>query len=414
MKIKPVWFLSSIVILMELGFTRLIPVASLQNVWLSYKYISILCAMVFLYSIMSEPVLHRDDFYGKYAFFVLFFFFVESMFPIFEYNAPINEVLSSGIRFLVLLLPAVLVKRIDAFEFEKFLKFVISATIAMLIFRFVLWVIYTQTNQTPFVEIFYYYRYYFGIYRLDGSALCLPVLIYEWYKFLDTKNSTNKVRNLLAVALCVGYVLVVNQSRAMAVCVIVVLLSMWLTISMNIKWKVFSVVIGIVAIIAILNSVYFADLVESLSPENAVYGGSTLVRTHAIEYYYNQNGISLLGYGFLPASNTFIQILRGAEENFYFEDLGFLGILFSNGLLGVVLYLIPILRILKLYIQMKKKRDFSATFMLGVLIYNVACALSLSQFDAQRIVGFVFVICLTEYLYYKNISEEVQVIEREY
>ena len=206
--------------------------------------------------------------------------------------------------------------------------------------------------------------------------------------------------------LCVGYVIVVNQSRAMSVCVIVVLLSMWLTISMNIKWKVFSVVIGIVAIVAILNSVYFSDLIESLSPENVAYGGSTLVRTKAIEYYYNQNGISLLGYGFLPASNTFIQILRGAEENFYFEDLGFLGLLFSNGLLGVMLYLIPILRILKLYLQMKRKRDFSATFMLGVLIYNVVCGLSLSQFDAQRIVGFAFVICLTEYLYYKNISEE--------
>nr|WP_300652114.1 hypothetical protein [uncultured Anaerobutyricum sp.] len=416
MKIRPIWFLSSIIILMELGVTRLIPISMLQSAWLSYKYISVICLIIYLYFLITKPTLNRNNFYGKYASIVVLFFICETAYTFFTFGASIVEIISTGAKFFILLLPAVLIEKIDSVHFKKFIQFTITATLLMLGFRFVLWLLYTQTNKTPFVEVFYYYRYYQGIYRLDGSALCMPVLIYEWYGLLSEKSLSNKIKKFILSVFCISYVFVVNQSRALEICVILILLSMWLTVQSNIRWKLISILLGCVAIVLILNSGYMANLIESLSPENVTYGGSTLTRTNALEYYFNVKGISLFGYGFLPATGLFMTILRGADQSFYFEDLGLLGIIFSNGILGLILYLIPLCRMLKIYRIMKRRKAKSSMFVLGILVYNISCVISLSQFDMQRIVGYIFMICLTEYLFYQstyqNNFEEVKIIEK--
>ena len=88
LKIRPVWFLLSIVILIELGYTRLIPIPALQSAWLSYKYIPILCLAIFLYSLTYRKSVGNHGFYSRYAYLVIIFFAVECLYPIIMNGAP--------------------------------------------------------------------------------------------------------------------------------------------------------------------------------------------------------------------------------------------------------------------------------------------------------------------------------------
>lgn len=404
LKIRPVWFLLSIVILIELGYTRLIPIPALQSAWLSYKYIPILCLAIFLYSLTYRKSVGNHGFYSRYAYLVIIFFAVECLYPIIMNGAPLNEVISSGIRFLILLVPTVVLDRTRIQYMGRFINYVVKATVIMLIFRFILWGIYTTTNHTFLTHLFYYFRYYNGVYRMDGSALCMPVLIYEWYNFLYSKSRKSKIMHLSCASIAACYVIVVNQSRALAICMIITLLLMWLMIEARMAWKVISILIGMTVIYLLATSSYMMDLVASLSPSDAVYGGSTSVRTDAIEYYLSVKGVSAVGFGFLPVSNAYISLLRGPGRNYYFEDLGIMGVLFSNGIFGVALYILPILRTIQLYFKLKKRKLREATFMIGFIAYNIVGLVSLSQFDSQRIVGYVMMMCLAEWLYANSLQ----------
>ena len=79
-------------------------------------------------------------------------------------------------------------------------------------------------------------------------------------------------------------------------------------------------------------------------------------------------------------------------------------VLFSNGIFGVTLYILPIFRTIQLYFKLKKRKLREATFMIGFIAYNIVGLVSLSQFDSQRIVGYVVMICLAEWLYANSLQ----------
>jgi len=220
-------------------------------------------------------------------------------------------------------------------------------------------------------------------YRIKNPAdfISFSILIL----FIFYVNNKFDVKFFLALAVNFVYIIFISQTR-MYMIIDSLLLIILLTIKLD-KINKFLTLIYI----------YLLSFIGIITSSKVILGFITgarrmsySVRIEAINFYYNvsmNNGV--LGIGFPNTSDT-LNVLHGNGLTFlgyqyYLDDIGILGFIFTFGIFGVFILIGFILSIFKVFIISKHK-----FILLLPIIYVAMTSISASLFNIQRIMYLPF------------------------
>lgn len=230
------------------------------------------------------------------------------------------------------------------------------------------------------------------------------------YYFVDVlkKDCKAKLLKILYIGIALfGMVYVVNTriviiSMAVAMASILVLN----TERRAVKYISYFLIITLV-IYAIFNN-QIDSILSSFSVDSE-FGNSTLARIIAIEYFSSYTKANpLIGMGIVnPSTPELKLIFSGPTGTSYFDDLGILGGFYRLGILGMIVIIVPLLRMLYLTFEIyRKKLPYNSMFV-GIMAYILISQVSLNYLDFQRAVIASFYWAIMEY-YYKKKKEEIK------
>ena len=238
--------------------------------------------------------------------------------------------------------------------------------------------------------------------RISLGALMGVFFVYTFYNILQKRK-----RCLMTIALLLGVfaVFYVEMTRAKEVAVLGTLFIMWAFKKQNSKKDIVKYLIILMVLIVFLYSGLFESVLNtfSINPNINDQYQSTEARYNAIEYFstFTDNN-PLFGMGWVrPYTDELTKIFSGPTRTSFFDDLGFLGQFYRQGLLGVGIYLALILRMIYITFRIGKKRS-EKVFCAGLTSYVLFSTVSLNCFDAQRMLAVPFYIACTEYIYYRD------------
>ena len=159
-------------------------------------------------------------------------------------------------------------------------------------------------------------------------------------------------------------------------------------------------VLLIIAFIIFLIYGYADVLIESFSSKGEM-AGSTLARIGAIDYFssiFRENPI--FGMGFVRPRNAYLRrIWSGPRGIYYFSDLGAYGHLLQYGLIGSILYILPLGRMIYIAIKLYRQKRSEGVWALGAMAYIVVSQISLNYTEYMRGLGSVAYWAVLETLY---------------
>lgn len=282
---------------------------------------------------------------------------------------PLNEILNS-----------------DSNISKDFLRGLCILGYIVLIYRAFLWGIYNffNINIAPGMFNVDWIRNLGGITftRLGGTFLDGYVLIYSLIKSTYEKRKSY----IIGVLFILFYAIVIVQSRAGILQYILIILFFSFLNSINSKSKVLSTLILIffIVIVILYNFSVIKGFFNTFSVNNDQYGASTLNRLNGWTFYKDlwKNSNFWLGIGFLPDQIQITSILT-----YYLADYNTWINFYEFGFIGMLIFMIPILEGIKLFIRdsfniMKSKICF---LQIGMVVFIIINALIQNIYWSQNI-----------------------------
>lgn len=228
---------------------------------------------------------------------------------------------------------------------KRFLNNIYYLGIAILIFRFLAWILYNKMhfNATPgYFDVMGILWARNGVTRLPGTFLDNFVWVFALFRIADKRGKYNELYNILVLLLCFLYAYLVYDSRSQQIAYLSSLIIFFFIMAESIERKItYMVGLGIAAL-AILKTKYFTKLINTFSTTNVDYGSSTQIRMNTLNIYQSlwlEKGI-WWGYGISNDGNYF-SITDTTMINQ--SDLGILSMLFQYGIIGFMIIMSPFL-----------------------------------------------------------------------
>lgn len=230
------------------------------------------------------------------------------------------------------------------------------------------------------------------------------------YYFANILSKDCKAKILKILYLCIalfGMVYVVNTR----IVIISMVVAMACILVLNTERKTVKYISYFIITVLVVYAI-FSNQIDSIFSSFSVdseLGGSTLARIIAIEYFSTYTKANpLIGMGIVyPSTPELRLIFSGPTGTSYFDDLGLLGGFYRLGILGMIVIVIPLLRMLYLTFKIyRKKLPYSSMFV-GIMAYILVSQVSLNYLDFQRAVIGSFYWAIMEY-YYRKKEEETK------
>lgn len=236
----------------------------------------------------------------------------------------------------------------------------------------------------------------YGI-RIGLGSIGNIMILYNFYKL--TKKFS--YRFLLLFLLGVATVLFVQQTRMYTITIACSIISIFISSG---KFKSKRIIRGIY-VLGILFILYglgiFDYFIASFSMHDAATGRNTEIRLDAIAYYWKCFVREpIIGMGI----TTDLNILNGSLGIYSTTDVGVIGLLAQTGLLSIVFWLIPLIRMKHIINRMKRKRENTCgafPFMNGIFTFAVISSISLIFTDSTRAILIPFMLSIFEFENYK-------------
>lgn len=238
--------------------------------------------------------------------------------------------------------------------------------------------------------------------RISLGPLAGLSIIYMMYNFLIGRQKKKMMISMLISFFALFYS---ETTRANEVAICASVFIMWIFYKKNSDKRVIKYIIACFLMIIFFNSQLFSNVLNTFSVDASVNSSymSTLARYNAIEYfssYVKSNPI--MGMGWIrPKTIELTQIWSGPRGVYFFDDLGFLGQFFRQGILGALIYLVLIFRMVYVYVHIKSKDlHRQKIILMGIITYSIATMVSLNMFDGVRVLAVPFYIAITEYIFF--------------
>lgn len=235
------------------------------------------------------------------------------------------------------------------------------------------------------------------------TSIFSPIIFFAF--FINEKIKIKKILYLVIALFEIFSVTYFLQVRMILISTISAMFFMWFFKRRPSNNRIIVVCTTIILIIVSIKLGAFTKLIESFSTSGE-QGNSTIARLNAIQYfttYVKKN--PLLGMSFIrPYTARLRAIWSGPTGTAYFDDLGYLGLFFQTGLTSLILFILPMIRMLYIWIKLFKNNINKEEFILctGFLAYLITSSASLAATDKQRILIFVICISWFEYVYIKR------------
>lgn len=234
--------------------------------------------------------------------------------------------------------------------------------------------------------------------RIGLESLGNFFLLFNTLLLVEKVN--RKHRKYYSIYCVIGwfYLVFVQQTRAFTL-VAIICLGVILLCSSKLSIKQFVLTLGILCGVGYLFASGIVDTflqTFSITGENA---NSTISRMAGMEYYWNsfiQNPLFAIGFAH---SGYYASLIHGTNSRFYLDDIGIVGTLSQLGLFLIPIYIVPIIRMIYLYIKGKKNYSSHEKKMMLVIISFIVCtSATLMITDSQRVLLWPVLIALVEHI----------------
>ncbi len=248
---------------------------------------------------------------------------------------------------------------------------------------------------------------------LTGLLVC-----YTFYKFL---KGYKQVVTLSVISIILISLFYVEMTRANQLAILVTLFIMWLFYKERSKKNILKYMVAFCLVLILYFGGFFDSVLNMLSVDTSVNSRamSTVARLNAIEYFSEFTKKNpLIGMGWIrPYTDRLTKIWSGPDNAYFFDDLGFLGQFFRQGILGVLVYIIMLIRMIYIIHQLRYEYNYKI-LLIGIFTYICATMPSLNCFDGSRILAVPFYIAIFEYIYkkytYNLVEQDYATIERDW
>nr|WP_297705761.1 hypothetical protein [uncultured Butyrivibrio sp.] len=237
--------------------------------------------------------------------------------------------------------------------------------------------------------------------RIAYSSISYFAIFYFGDKILNLQTDKKmKIRYLFYVLLMLGGMVIYVSTRIMIISVACALVGALLLSDIGNRKKIVIIVLGVFLVFA---GNVFQTMINSFSLDSDK-GASTLARLMALEYY---KGLFLekpfIGIGLVsPIRDDLVSLIYGPIGVFAFTDLGFLGGLYRFGIIGVPVFVAPIIRMAFISTRMLLSKCKYSTLCISVTIFLVVNQISLNYLDFGRNIVSSFYWALLEFIYFKE------------
>lgn len=358
----------------------------------------------FFMSIKNIKKFNKNMIYlSNYLWLVILSIFLTSLYSIFKYkNQTVIDTIGISFRFLWVLwsFPILYYMNKKKNGRNKFLD-----TLNIISF---IWLIVIAFQAMSFLLtgmlLFDFLEYFSGISMLRSGRIRIGLeslgnffLLYNTLQLIDGCNS--KYKTIFYRVYCViGWILLffVQQTRAFTIiCIFCLFIICIYNNNLDKKRLLFINLLFLSIILLVYNGViehFFNGF--SITGEHA---NSTVSRLEGMQYYWKsflENPIWAQGF---PHISYYFSIIRGPYGKYYLDDIGFFGTIAQLGIFIIIVYVIPILRIIYIFIKQKKNLTYlEKKLMLLIIIYLVSTSFTLIITDSQRILLWPVLIALCE------------------
>lgn len=345
----------------------------------------------------------KYPFISKYFTYILVVQFVLCVYSMIKYDETIRDMFICAGSYLILLITYAIL-----LSFEKDgMVFLLDGIFWIVFINNCLVLIYAVVSNFTGIKLFKFVELHSKNVnvRIGLGALIGIFFVYAFYNLINKRKTV-----VMSVALVVGLIdlFYVDMTRGKEVAIVFSLFIVWVVNKTSSRKDLIKYLITGVILIIFLNSGVFSYFLDafSINPKVNEYYESTLARYNAMEYFgtfTKQN--PLMGMGWVvPKTEELTKIWSGSTGRNFFDDLGFLGQFYRQGLLGASIYIVLVARMLFTTVKIKKGMKEKA-FCAGLCSFVIVSAVSLNCFDGTRVVAVPFYIACTEFIYYKQRTE---------
>lgn len=344
-----------------------------------------------------KRIIGTFTFVRNYLSYVLFSQIIICVYSIFKYNETIADMLMTAGVYVMLAVVCLIIINFQNYGMDFILKRVLILQFAAIVLALIHSFVYNTTGNSLFAfaaESFMHNRLRLAIGPLTGLLVC-----YTFYKFLNRYKQVVMFGAIVVVLISLYYV---EMTRANQLAISVTLFIMWLFYKERSRKTIIKYMIAFCLVLILYFGGFFDSVLNMLSVDTSVNSRamSTVARINAIEYFSEfTNKNPLIGMGWIrPYTDQLTKIWSGPNNVYFFDDLGFLGQFYRQGILGALVYIIMLTRMIYIIHKLRYKND-NRIFLIGIFTYICATMPSLNCFDSSRILAVPFYIAIFEYIY---------------
>ena len=368
----------------------------IEAVYLSWVVTLVLS--LFLYKDIID-LREKNSFLGYFLGYILISQLIICCYSMYTYNENILDMLICSGGYFLLLFAYVLMIGMKLYGTEDFLRvfYTISAiSMMILLINAVLknsigisFLTSDASSKTVFM-------------RMSVGSLYEVTMILVFWRIV-AKEAGRK--DVLIFLLGIILEIYVHQTRMTQMSLILAFFFIWLFHKGKTEIKLVQVLITVFFIIVFFSLGLHHEIIDSFSADPSVNSNyaSSLARLNSIDYFKDfliDN--PLIGMGWVRPKNDYLTLIfAGPNHSAFFDDLGCIGQLFRQGILGIVIYLLLIVRLIYIEVKLSDGSKYK-NLVLGILIYILVSAITLNCFDGQRILGTSFFIAVTEMIYLRD------------
>ncbi|MGP6146516.1 O-antigen ligase family protein [Jeotgalibaca sp. A122] len=290
----------------------------------------------------------------------------------------------------------------DKVGFEKMMSIVFSMLLFIQIIIFLQGVSYSLIGVIPFkgMSSTGLPRFRYGRIRAEWSSINFIGFTYSvselWHHH---KEITSKKKVYWMLGLSAINLIVFCQTRAILIASLLSCMAMLVLSSSRSKKKWMMMIVAVVCSVLLISGGALSNFISSFDI-NGDLGGSTSVRLHEIEYYWMAfKNNPIFGLGLVRPIRPDLKLVYGGLAGGTPTDVGLLGLAAETGLIGILLFVILLLRFFYIIKKIWKKSTYSL-FLVGIISYIVATLPSLIVTNITRIVALPLCIAIFESVYY--------------
>lgn len=387
-----------------LKIDNFMPIVSIVSLWI-----------VFFLLFTRNKVIKKHNEFFNYIYCLIVVVLLLIIYSILKYpKQTIFTTFKIGMSFLVIVFSVSVLMMLE--KNRKMVAFweIVNLTAFLWYLTVIIQIVYYLQHRVFLFDFWTYFERYFnhGIYGLRinlhafGNIMILYNLINLYYK-----KGLKRYWHIINFIIGLIALVFIQQTRALYVYITVCIICLILK-NKKVSLKISLILISVYILV-------FTNVISSFIDSFSIYGNrsiSTTARIYSIQYYFQcffRNPIFGNGLADGFKGTVYASVEHGSLRTAYYSDVGFIGLLANTGILAFIIFVWPVVRLIKQYEKTKMYMpDDQKDFMFVSIIYLIITSLTYLVTTSKNAILFPILIGYFEY-YTLNLRLESEKIEHE-